>query len=330
MKGTKMLKSNTANAIQTSDENIVDSADSADSADDASVSVVIVTYRNTAVIAPCLNAVAEITTSIPMEVIVVDNASPDDTVDVARAAAPQAKIIKQSQNGGFADGCAAGATVARGRWLLFLNPDTLIAADAVDALLDCAARHPGVGIIGGRFAPYGSNINPSSWWGKPTLWSTFCFASGLSTVLAGNRFFDPETPRPWGPTHSEVRVVPVISGAFMLVRRDLWERLGGFDRTFFMYGEDADFCLRAAKAGEKSVVSAKAVCQHAGGKSSSSAWQTRPSFHRQVHPYSSSFSSRAAQRRHWVAASWCLSARYCQQAVWSPVTLTPETINSLG
>ena len=118
-----MLRSNTTNAIQTNDENI------AYGADEVGVSVVIVTYRNTAVIVPCLNAVAEITVSIPIEVIIVDNASPDDTVDVARAAAPQAKIIKQSQNGGFADGCAAGAAVARGRWLLFLNPDTLIAAE---------------------------------------------------------------------------------------------------------------------------------------------------------------------------------------------------------
>jgi N-acetylglucosaminyl-diphospho-decaprenol L-rhamnosyltransferase len=234
------------------------------------LSVVIVTYRSASVIAQCLNAVGQAAPDGSMELIIVDNASGDDTVAVARSAAPDAKIIEQDRNGGFAGGCAAGASVARGRWLLFLNPDTVIAADAVKALLGCAAGRPSAGIIGGRFVDENGNADLTSWWGKPSPWSATCFALGLNSLLAGIPFFNPEAPRPWSSLPDEVRAVPVVSGAFMLVRRDLWHELGGFDPAFFMYGEDADFCLRAARAGCQPLVTAAAVCRHAGGKSSSS------------------------------------------------------------
>jgi GT2 family glycosyltransferase len=234
----------------------------------AELSVVIVTYRSAAEIAPCLRAIGRAAPGVAMEVIVVDNASPDDSVAVAARTAPDATIVQRTNNGGFAAGCAAGANVAQGRWLLFLNPDTVIAEDAVEALLSCAASHPAAGIVGGRFVDEDGHIDPRSWWGRPSLWSAFCFASGLSSILAGNPFFDPEYPRPWSPDLDEVRRVPIVSGAFMLVERSVWDRLGGFDQSFFVYGEDTDFCLRAAKGGYRPVVTARAVCYHAGGKSS--------------------------------------------------------------
>jgi hypothetical protein len=235
------------------------------------LSVVIVTYRSAEVIGQCLRALEQATPEIPTEVIVVDNASADDTVDVARSAAPGARIIEQEDNGGFAQGCAAGASAAAGRWLLFLNPDTAIAADAIKALLGCARSHPSAGIIGGRFVHEDGTIDPRSWWGKPTPWSALCFAIGLNSILAGSPIFDRETPRPWAAGLREVRAVPVVSGAFMMMKRDLWHELGGFDPVFFMYGEDADLCLRAAKIGYRPVVTAQAVCHHSGGKSSSGA-----------------------------------------------------------
>jgi len=236
-----------------------------------SLSVIIVTYRNAAEIGQCLRVVDQATPDIPMDVIIVDNASADETVAVARRTAPNARIIEQSDNCGFAAGCAAGATAANGRWLLFLNPDAVIAPDAIKALLRCAVDHPSADIIGGRFVDEDGNTDPSSWWGKPSLWSTLCFAVGLNTVLARYPFFNPEAPRPWTSNPDEVRFAPIVSGAFMMVKRELWHELGGFDLAFFMYGEDADFCLRAAEIGCRPIVTARAVCHHAGGKSSSSA-----------------------------------------------------------
>lgn len=235
---------------------------------DVEVSVVIVTYFSAADIEDCLSAVRRAELSMPIEVIVVDNASQDDTVSVARGAAPDATILAQETNAGFAGGCRAGAEVAHGRWLLFLNPDAFIAADTIPALLDCARDHPGAGIVGGRFVDEHGAVDPRSWWGRPSPWSALCFALGLSTLLAGSRLFDSESPRPWSADPLEIRPAPVISGALMLVQRGLWDALGGFDRDFFVYAEDADFCLRAAAAGYRPLVTARAVCHHVGGKSS--------------------------------------------------------------
>ena len=235
------------------------------------LSVVIVTYRSASVIGRCLTALGQATSGTPTEVVIVDNASADDTVAVARNTAPAARIIEQDHNVGFAKGCAAGASAATGHWLLFLNPDTVIAADAIKALFDCAGSHPSAGIIGGRFVHEDGSIDPRSWWGKPSLWSALCFALCLNSLLPSSPIFDSEAPRPWSSSLNDVRPAPVVTGAFMLVKRDLWQKLGGFDPVFFMYGEDADFCLRAAKLGCQTMVTAQAVCHHAGGKSSSGA-----------------------------------------------------------
>jgi N-acetylglucosaminyl-diphospho-decaprenol L-rhamnosyltransferase len=234
------------------------------------VSVVIVTYRNEADIGACLSAVSQAAPGPGMEVIVVDNASGDGTVAAARAAGGT-KIIERQANGGFAAGCASGAEAATGQWLLFLNPDTVIAPDAVQALLDCAQEHPATGIVGGRFVHPDGTTDPRSFWGRPSPWSAVCFALGLSSLLPGSRLFDPEAPQQWSDDPAQERTVPVVSGAFMLVRRQLWDTLGGFDPVFFLYGEDADFCLRAAAAGCQPMVTARAVCQHAGGRSSTGA-----------------------------------------------------------
>jgi N-acetylglucosaminyl-diphospho-decaprenol L-rhamnosyltransferase len=242
---------------------------------DTEVSTVIVTYRNGSDIIRCLSALDKAARNTSIEVIVVDNASDDGTAEAAQSAAEStglsARIIKRSVNGGFAEGCWTGATAARGRWLLFLNPDTVVATDAICALLACAHNHPSAGIVGGRFVHADGTADPRSWWGRPSPWSVLCFALGLSTLLRGNAVFDSESPRPWTSGSDQERSVPVVTGAFMLVERKVWDRLGGFDRAFFMYGEDADFCLRAAALGYRPVVTAKAVCYHEGGKSSSSS-----------------------------------------------------------
>jgi len=236
----------------------------------AELSVVIVTYHNEAQIGSCLEAVRLAASPVPMEVIVVDNSSGDGTAAAARAALPGARVIERTVNDGFAGGCKVGADVAAGQWLLFLNPDAVIAPDAIEALFGCARRHPGAGIVGGRFIHDDGSADPRSWWGKPGLWSMVCFAFGLSSLFHGNALLDPESSRPWSAGLQEDRRASLVTGALMLMRRELWDELGGFSRAYFMYGEDADFCLRAGARGYRPMVTAKAVCVHEGGKSSSS------------------------------------------------------------
>jgi GT2 family glycosyltransferase len=235
---------------------------------DPDVSIIVVTYRSTAYIGECAAAIRRASEGVHAELIIVDNASGDDTPDVARAAAPDAVVIENDRNGGFAYGCHAGAARALAGRLLFVNPDAVPAPGSVAALLDCARRNPGAGIVGGRSVRADGTPDPRSWWGRPTLWSTLCFALLLGSAFPGSRVFDPESPTPWS---DEERTVPVVTGGFMLIDRSLWDELAGFDKKIFMYGEDADLCLRAARAGYRPMVTARAQYLHEGGASSSSA-----------------------------------------------------------
>jgi N-acetylglucosaminyl-diphospho-decaprenol L-rhamnosyltransferase len=234
---------------------------------DPDVSIIVVTYRSAAYIGECAAAIRRASAGVHAELVIVDNASGDETAAAARAAAPDAQVVENDRNGGFACGCHAGADRARGRWLLFVNPDAVPAPGSVAALLACARRNPRAGIVGGRSVRDDGTPDPRSWWGRPTLWSTLCFALLLGSVFPGNRVFDPESPAPWS---GEERPVPVVTGGFMLVDRRLWDELGGFEQTIFMYGEDADLCLRAAAAGYRPMVTARAEYRHEGGASSSS------------------------------------------------------------
>lgn len=236
----------------------------------AGVSIVVLTYRSAAYIGSCVAALRQAIPSVPTELIIVDNDSGDDTVAVSRSVAPDASVVESGRNGGFAYGCHVGADRARGAWLLFVNPDAAPDPGSIDALLDCASAEPGAGIVGGRCVAPDGSADPKDWWGRPTLWSTFCFALLLSSIFPGHRWFDPESPRPWSAETGQTRAVPVVTGGFMLISREVWRRTGGFDKSFFMYGEDADLCLRAAAAGFRPTVTARATYRHEVGASSTS------------------------------------------------------------
>lgn len=236
----------------------------------AGLSIIVVTYRNAPLILDCVAALRRAAPAVPAELIIIDNDSGDDTAAVARAGAPDARVLDSGRNGGFAAGCHAGVALARGRWLLFVNPDAVPEPGSIDALLDCARHDPRVGIVGGRCLAADGSVDPRSWWRRPGLWSAFCFATMLSSLFPGNRVFDPESSRPWSAEATETRRVPIVPGTFMLVARRAWDETGGFDQAFFMYGEDVDLCLRAAGLGHLSMVTGRAVFHHEGGASSTS------------------------------------------------------------
>ncbi|WP_214409881.1 glycosyltransferase family 2 protein [Sphaerisporangium fuscum] len=235
------------------------------------LSVVVLTYRSGAYVGTCLAALEKALAGMDAELIVVDNASGDGTVEKVRELAPWARVVARDVNDGFARGCHAGAEVAKGDYLLFVNPDARVSPDTPRVLVDLARRDPAVGIAGGRCLTETGETDPRSWWGRPTLWSLFCFGTGLSTLFPGRPRFDPESPRPWSGAPDEVRRVPIVTGGMMLVDRRVWDRLGGFDKSFFMYAEDADMCLRAAAAGYRPSVTAAATFVHPAGMSSSSS-----------------------------------------------------------
>ena len=151
-----------------------------------------------------------------------------------------------------------------------MNPDTEVHAGAVDALLAFGRANPQGGIYGGRTVFPDGRLNIASCWGRITLWSTFCAAIGLTALFPRARLFNPEALSGWA--RDSVREVDIIVGCFLLIRRDLWDRLGGFDLRYFMYGEDADLCIRAAGLGYRPMITPDAEIMHIVGASSA----TRP------------------------------------------------------
>ena len=235
----------------------------------AELDVVVVTYRSAGYVAESLRAADDALASVPeaagARIIVVDNDSRDEVAAAIDGISARIRLVLRGVNDGFAAGCHVGVEASDARRVLFLNPDATVEPETVAALLSCAGAHPEAGVIGGRALTPDGSLDPRSWWGRPTLWSAFCFATGLSSAFPGSRLVDPESPDGWdgGP-----RTVPVVSGGLMLVDRAVWDAVGGFDRDFFLYGEDADFCLRVAAAGWSPRVCPDAVFRHPVGASS--------------------------------------------------------------
>ena len=212
----------------------------------------------------CLRSV-EAETRTPYELIVLDNASADGSADAIAAEFPGLRLIASPENLGFAEGNNVAAEAARGEYLLLLNPDTLVLRGALDRLLDFARAEPQAGIWGGRTLFADGSLNPSSCWRKLSLWILAMRASGLGSVFRKSPVFNAEAYGGW--SRDRVREVDIVSGCLFLIRRDDWQRLGGFDPTFVMYGDEADLCRRAQAIGLQPMVTPEAEIVHYAGAS---------------------------------------------------------------
>jgi len=234
----------------------------------AEIAVVIVNYNTKDETAESIASLLA-TTTTPIEVVVVDNGSHDGSVEALRARFPETTVVDAGANLGFAAGVNRGAQASTAPWILLLNPDTVVLDGAVDALRTFSLDHPSYGLYGGRTLRPDGTVDPSSCWGDMTLWSLVSFAAGLSTAFKRSRVFDPESLGSW--QRDSVREVPIITGCLLLISRDGWNRLGGMDEQYFLYGEDADFSLRARRAGLRPVIVPDAEIVHAVGGSTSSS-----------------------------------------------------------
>lgn len=230
------------------------------------LSVLMVSHGTKAMTLVALDSLAR-TTRVPHEVIVIDNASADGSVAAIRAAHPAVRLIEAERNLGF--GLAVNLAArhhARGDYLLLLNTDVVVLPGAVEALLDCAVRRPEALIWGGRTLFADGRLNPTSVWRRPTLFSLAAQATGLSKVFRGRAPFDPEAYPGWA--RDDEREVDIIAGCLFLIGRATWNRLGGFDPAFTMYGEEADLCLRARRdLGARPLFTPRAQIVHHGGGS---------------------------------------------------------------
>jgi hypothetical protein len=228
------------------------------------VSVIVVSYNTRELTLECIASVYEHTHETSFEIIVLDNASADDSADAIRAEFPGLRLIHLAENVGFGNGVNFAASKARGAHVLLLNPDARVIDGAIDTIVDFTRENPSYGIVGGiSLGEDGRSTNDSAW-RAPTLWSLFCRATGLAWAFTGVPFLNPSRAFIRG---DEPQDVDIVSGCFLVSPSETWQALGGFDPQFFMYGEDVDLSLRARQKGYEVCVVPQARIFHVGGAS---------------------------------------------------------------
>ncbi|MFM9280016.1 glycosyltransferase family 2 protein [Paenibacillus jiagnxiensis] len=211
------------------------------------VSILIVNYNTQRLTLDCLQSVFASRTQYRYEVIVIDNHSVDGSVEAIRERYPQVTVIANQENTGFAKANNQGIEAAQGRYILLLNSDTLVQPDTLETMIGLMDRRPELGAAGCKVILPDGSLDKACKRGFPTPSASFYYAFGFS-----KRF-------PHDPKYNQYQLghldpddeypVDVLVGAFMLVRREAIDQVGGLDETFFMYGEDIDWCYRIKEAG---------------------------------------------------------------------------------
>ena len=229
------------------------------------LSILVISYNTREMTLDCLRSVRE-QTSVPHELIVLDNASSDGSAAAIAAEFPDVTLLAETVNHGFAKANNIAALHAKGEFLLLLNPDTVVLDQALDKLLAFARRTPEARIWGGRTVFADGSLNAASCWRKMDLWNLFCRASGLTGIFPHSAIFNSEAYGGWDRLSE--REVDIVTGCLFLIHRDDWQALGGFDPAFFMYAEEANLCLRAHETlGARPRITPDAVIVHYGGAS---------------------------------------------------------------
>ncbi len=229
------------------------------------LSVLVVSYQTRELTLACLRSLLQETSVVDMEVLVLDNDSSDGSAEAIANEFPELTLFALDENLGFGAANNYLAERARGQRLLLLNPDTVVLDGAVDHLWAFANSHGDAQLWGGRTLFEDRSLNPSSCWGAPTPWSALSLGLGLARAFPRSPLFHPEGLGAW--KRDSVREVPIVSGCFLMIDRELWQDLQGFHPDFFMYGEDADLCLRARAHGARPLIDPEAVIVHYGGAS---------------------------------------------------------------
>ncbi|MEK7605391.1 MAG: glycosyltransferase family 2 protein [Patescibacteria group bacterium] len=200
------------------------------------VSLVILSYNKRDLTAECLTTVFKHIPAREAEVIVVDNASTDDSVAYIKKNFPKVKLIENNRNAGFAGGCNVGAKHAKGDYLLFLNNDAKLSDNPLTAMIEAFSTHPDAGIVGGLLVNHNGSLQRS-------------FGAFYTVINVAYLLFAGESGELKRFQSKGVNATDWVSGGFMLIRRDVFEKVKGFNESYFMYIEDMDLCYRVKKAG---------------------------------------------------------------------------------
>jgi GT2 family glycosyltransferase len=203
-----------------------------------------------------------------MQIIVVDNASSDGSPDCVESNYPNVHLIRNAENLGFAKANNIGVSVSTGEYLCFVNSDVKILPDCITRLVDYCEEHPEAGMVGPRIIGGDGHLQRSCR-GFPSVWNMFCRALALDSIFKNFKLFTGYSLLHW--PQNFLSDVDILSGCFWLIRRKALEEVGLLDETFFIYGEDMDWCKRFWGKGWRVVFVPSAEAIHYGGGSSANA-----------------------------------------------------------
>jgi GT2 family glycosyltransferase len=229
------------------------------------LSVVIVAYRSREEIGECLRSIPQSLMNHRVEVVVVDNYQEDGLAEFIEENFPFVAYLASAENLGFGKANNLGYQQSSGKYVLFLNPDTICNEGA---LIHCLMRlegEPLMGLISPKLVMEDGDMDLACRRSIPSLWDGFCRASGLASKFPKIRIFAGYnlTYMPEEKTYD----VGAINGAFMMTRRIILEEVGLFDEAFFMYGDDLDLCYRIGLAGHRIVYDGRVSITHLKGLS---------------------------------------------------------------
>lgn len=277
------------------------------------LSVVVASFNTKDLLRECLATVRTATRGLDSEVVVVDNSSSDGTPAMVASEFPEVTLLANQKNEGFARANNRAMKLAKGRFVLLLNPDTLVPPETIGPLLSFLRDHPKVGLVGCRIDRPDGRLDEACKRNFPTPWSA------LARFLAIDRVFPGRTGyRRSGDNPAGTYEVDAVVGAFMLLRRETLDDVGGLDEDYFMFGEDLDWCYRVKQRdwqiyylGDQSIV------HHKGASTRQAPQSMTWHFHRAMYLF---------HRKHLVDrypffVNWLvyagISIRYAAHSAWS-------------
>jgi hypothetical protein len=271
----------------------------------AELTVVIVNWNGGELLRRCIRSLAEAPPSVTYEIVVVDNASEDDSVTWLRSDEVGAllggaalRVIENAENVGFGTANNQAIAGSHAPLLFLLNPDTEVSPGAIDTLTTTLQSDARIGACGPRLLYADGSLQPSVWCNPPTPWEMVISGAGLWRLIPRRIRGEWLLGRHWD--HARRRVVPMLFAAAVVVKRSVFEAVGGFDERLYMYAEDNEWCLRVTRAGWQLMFEPAAAVVHHGSHFSLRRWGSREKLRVQLES-SLRFQRFSLSRRHRVA-----------------------------
>ena len=227
------------------------------------LSVIILNYNVRYFLELCVLSVQNAIQNLDAEIIVIDNNSQDDSCEMMKKRFPNVKLIENKENSGFPKGNNIGVALAQGDYICILNPDTVVAEDTFTKVLAFAKEQKDLGIVGVKLIDGTGNFLPECKRGTPTPLVAFTKITGLYKIF-------PKTFGKYYAQHlseNETGKVDILVGAFMLMKRELYTEIGGFDENCFMYSDDIDLSYMALQKGKSNYYFHETTVIHYKGES---------------------------------------------------------------